>query len=71
MVEQLKRELEEDHGSRNRRIQAAKERAARERVERITAARQPQFHGESEWSTTVTGQKGQADPTPRRSIAWG
>ena len=53
VVEQLKRELEEDHGPSNRRIQPAKERAARERVERITAARQPQFHGESEWSTTA------------------
>ena len=40
MVEQLKRELDEDHGASNRRIRAAQERAARERVERIVAAQQ-------------------------------
>lgn len=40
LVEQLKREVNEDHGASNRRIRAAQERAARERVERITAAQQ-------------------------------
>jgi len=39
-VEQLKRELEDDHGASNRRIRAAQQRAARERLERIQAAQQ-------------------------------
>lgn len=38
VVEQLKREVDEDPAASNRRIQAAKERAARERVEKVTAA---------------------------------
>lgn len=40
VVEQLKRELHEDHGASSRRIGAARQRAARDRVERILAARQ-------------------------------
>jgi transposase len=39
-VERLKSELHEDNGASNRRIRAAQERAARERVERIKAAQQ-------------------------------
>jgi transposase len=38
VVEQLKREVDEEPAASNRRIQAAKERAARERVEKVTAA---------------------------------
>lgn len=39
-VEQLKRELHEDHGAGNRRLRTARDRAARDRVERIAAAQQ-------------------------------
>jgi hypothetical protein len=38
LVEELKREVDEDPDASNRRIKAARERAARERAERITAA---------------------------------
>jgi len=38
MVEQLKQEQESDHDASNRRIQAARERAVRERKERVEAA---------------------------------
>jgi len=38
VVEELKREVDEDTSASNRRIQAAKERAARERSERVKAA---------------------------------
>ncbi len=38
LVEQLKQEQESDHDASNRRIQAARERAARERKERVEAA---------------------------------
>jgi transposase len=37
-VEQLRQEIEDDPGSASRREQAARQRAARERVERVTAA---------------------------------
>lgn len=40
IVEQLKREVDEDPDASNRRIKAAKERAARQRVERIEAAQE-------------------------------
>jgi transposase len=40
VVEQLKRELDEDHGASNRRMRAAQERAARERLDRVAAAQQ-------------------------------
>jgi transposase len=39
-VEELQRELEEDPGAATRREQAARQRAARERVEKVTAAMQ-------------------------------
>jgi transposase len=38
VVEQLKREVDEEPAASNRRIRAAKERAARERVEKVSAA---------------------------------
>ena len=38
VVDQLKREVDEEPAASNRRIQAAKERAARERVEKVKAA---------------------------------
>lgn len=40
LVEKLKRELHDDPAASDQRIRAARERAARERVEQITAARQ-------------------------------
>jgi transposase len=65
VVEQLKRELHEDHGASNRRIQAAKQRAARERVERITAARQA--CAELAEQREQRKSKGKKDKAPRAS----
>jgi transposase len=47
VVEQLKRELHDDPAASNKRVRAARERAVRERLERIEAARKELSHVEA------------------------
>ncbi len=69
MVEQLKQEQESDHDASNRRIQAARERAVRERKERVEAAlaKQGELAAERERRAKTNKAKVAKQKEPRAS----
>jgi len=69
LVDQLKREQESDHDASNRRITAARERAARERKERVEAAlaKQKELAAERERRATTNKAEVAKQKEPRAS----
>jgi len=69
LVERLKREVDEDPDASNRRMRAAKERAARERVERIEAALKTlqKVEAQREQRRQTTGKTTEKQKEPRAS----
>jgi Transposase DDE domain len=69
LVERLKREVDEDPDASNQRIRAAKERAARERVERIKAALNTlkEVEAQREQRQQTTGKTTEKQKEPRAS----
>jgi transposase len=69
IVEELKREVDEHPDASNRRIKAAKERAARERVERIEAARKAlsEIKAQRERREETHGKPNKRQKEPRAS----
>lgn len=68
-VERLKREVDADPGISNQRIRAAKERAARERAERVAAALATlgEVEAQREQRKRTTGKNGEKPKEPRAS----